>query len=80
MPIKFKCCVDGQPLPFIKWFINDEEVFNGKDYLIYSDLTDQFLFIPKSHSNMSGRVTLKASNTFGEVETSCVLAVESIFI
>ena len=76
MPVKFKCCLDGQPMPTVQWFLNDKEISNGDEYLIYSDFNDQFLFIPKCKAFMSGKVSLRACNPFGSAESSCVLAVE----
>lgn len=81
MPVKFKCCVDGQPMPAVQWFLNDIELNNSSgEFLMFSDLHYQHLFIPKCLPHMTGKLTFKATNSFGVVDSSCYFSVEGLIL
>ena len=78
MPVKFRCKIESQPLPEIAWCLNDKDIINDGNYFFYSDLEEYYLSIPWTTPNMSGKVTVKAKNKYGEDQCSTFLNVEGM--
>ncbi len=61
MEAKFKCKVKGDPLPDVKWFINDTEVTSEGPYVITYEEGKCTLTIKSVTRDMNGKVTCKVS-------------------
>ena len=76
-PVKLRCKVDGQPLPQVTWFFNDEQLPQQPDdrYSVICDYHEFILMMPHPTLDMSGRYTASASNQHGTKSTSTTLDV-----
>ena len=76
--MKMRCKLEGQPIPEVNWYFNDNLIQSGNDYTIFSDLYEFFLMIPRSTLDMSGKYSVRAKNKYGEMECNTTLTVEGI--
>lgn len=69
--------VDGQPLPKVMWFLNDEPITAiDQRFKSGSDWFDFTLEILKGTADMTGKITAKLKNEFGATDCHSVLEVE----
>jgi len=77
--VKLRCKLEGQPLPQVTWYFNDQEIVSSDRYTVISDYYEFILMIPKPTLDMSGKYTVVAKNQHGVKQTSTQLAVEGRF-
>ncbi|XP_023224402.1 muscle M-line assembly protein unc-89-like [Centruroides sculpturatus] len=76
--VDFKVKVSGEPQPKIKWFIDDMEITETKNYKFIEnkDTGEYMLKIKDVNSSLSGKYTCEASNSVGKESTSGTLSVK----
>ncbi|VDD94061.1 unnamed protein product, partial [Enterobius vermicularis] len=76
--VKFSAIVRGRPTPKIVWYLNEEEVKSSEEISIKRDESTGkvSLKILKPVESQTGKITIRASNSVGETESSAKLVVE----
>ena len=75
--VTLECSIIGQPKPDISWYHDNNLIRNSNQYKIVSENETHRLCITSSKAKQSGTYSIKASNTFGECKSSCMLHVKS---
>lgn len=73
--MSFVCKYRGQPIPNITWFYNNIPIEDGEMYHVIPGVNESTLMIPEVFPEDAGTYTVKASNDYGEIVSSCVLDV-----
>lgn len=77
--IILECCVSGEPVPDIRWLLNNQEI-NASDHVVltHSDDGTVRLEIEKITPDDKGVYTVKASNCCGDAKCFAQLIVKSL--
>lgn len=74
---QFSISVSAQPVPKIMWFLNDQPITAlDQRFKATSDWLDFHLDVVKSTADMTGKISAKLKNEFGDLEQNGVLEVE----
>lgn len=73
---QFQCIVQGNPLPTVQWFKNDQCIDNSPDYTINYNNGDAVLTFEEVFLEDKADYTCRAENPYGVIETTASLAVE----
>lgn len=74
-PVTFATRVDGEPIPFVKWFKNGVELVRSTEYVIEQVGPDASLTIPKVTPKDSGKISCVAENAAGRTVADVFLTV-----
>lgn len=77
---QFECKVEGNPLPTVQWFKNQECIDNSPDYVITYNNGEAILKFEKAALTDKGEYTCKASNEAGTAQSTASLSVTRMFI
>lgn len=77
---QFDCKVEGNPLPTVQWFKNQECIDNSPDYVITYNNGDAILKIEKTGLSDKGEYTCKASNEVGTAQSTASLSITRTFM
>ncbi|KAM6933841.1 roundabout homolog 2 isoform 7-T7 [Xenentodon cancila] len=75
-PVEFRCQVQGDPQPSVRWRKDDADVPRGR-YDIKYDKDDYVLRVKKASINDEGTFTCVAENHVGKLEASATLTVRA---
>uniref|UniRef100_A0A914ZQD0 Titin n=1 Tax=Parascaris univalens TaxID=6257 RepID=A0A914ZQD0_PARUN len=68
--------VDGNPKPFVEWYLNGKLVVENRTLRTYFDGRIAFLKIYEAYEEHQGQYLCRASNKLGTVETRCTVIVQ----
>jgi len=74
--VTLRCKLEGQPLPQVTWYFNEQEMETGDRYTLISDFYEFIMMAPRSTLDMTGRYSLVASNQHGVKRMSTTLTVQ----
>lgn len=77
---QFECRVEGNPLPTVQWFKNQECIDNLPDYVITYNNGEAILKIEKTSLSDKGEYTCKASNELGTAQSTASLSIARRFM
>lgn len=75
----FECKVDGNPLPTVQWFKNNDCIDNSPDYVITYNNGEAILRFEKLALEDKAEYTCKASNEMGTTQSTASLSVTRKF-
>lgn len=76
---QFECKVEGNPLPTVQWFKNQECIDNSPDYVITYNNGEAILKFEKVNISDKGEYTCKAANEVGTAQSTASLSVTRRF-
>jgi len=74
--VKLRCKLEGQPLPQVTWYFNEQEIEPSERYTIISDYREFILVVPRPTVDMTGQYRIVAKNQHGTKQMSTQLNVE----
>lgn len=74
-PFQFECKVEGNPLPTVQWFKNNDCIDNSPDYIITYNNGEAILKFEKVFLEDKAEYTCKASNQCGTAQSTANLIV-----
>lgn len=72
--------VDGNPKPFVEWYLNGKLVAESRTLRTYFDGRVAFLKIYEACEEHQGQYLCRASNKLGTVETRCTVIVQRKYL